>query len=237
MPFRIIKDRKGFFVENIDSGKRYSKKPLTETNAKAQFRILNKYLRTLEGSGLNKGEIKELSLEPLTDLDIKKYIPNARIISSSDIGNYKDINQLMPKQKDCVFVIYESKPGYGHWVLISKYPNNVFEYMDSYGNQIDAPIKWVNKQKQRELDLEPYLTNLLEKAKKDNPDLDIIYNSKDFQKGEGKGIATCGRWCILRALTILNDNQQLTDFIKMMQAIKDVSGYSFDDIVSAIINI
>jgi len=237
MPFRIVKQNKGYFVENIDTGKRYSKKPLTEQNAKAQFRILNKYLSTLEGSGLNKGEIKEISLAPLTDLDIKKYIPNARIMSSSEIGNYNSLDKLMPNNKDCIFVIYESKPNYGHWVLISRYPSNVFEYFDSYGGKIDEPIDWVNKQTQNSLDLKPYLTDILEKAKKDNQNLDIIYNSKDFQNGENKGIATCGRHCILRALTIIKDNQQLTDYIKMMQGIKDVSGYTFDQIVSAIIDI
>jgi hypothetical protein len=236
MPFRIIKDRKGYFVENVETGKRFSKKPMTEINAKKQFRILNKYLSTLEGSGLNKGEVREIATQPLTDLDIKKYIPNARIMSSSEIGNYSDINQLMPKDKESIFIIYESKPNYGHWVLLSKYAPNVFEYFDSYGNDIDAPINWVNSQKQRELDLEPYLTDLLAKDKKQNKDLDIIYNSKDFQK-ENHNIATCGRHCILRAITIENDNQQLTDYIKMMNSIKDVTGFNYDDIVSAIINI
>jgi len=236
MPFRIIKDRKGYFVENVETGKRFSKKPMTEINAKKQFRILNKYLSTLEGSGLNKGEVREIATQPLTDLDIKKYIPNARIMSSSEIGNYSDINQLMPKDKESIFIIYESKPNYGHWVLLSKYAPNVIEYFDSYGNDIDAPINWVNSQKQRELDLEPYLTDLLAKDKKQNKDLDIIYNSKDFQK-ENHNIATCGRHCILRAITIARDNQQLTDYIKMMNTIKDITGYNYDDIVSAIISI
>jgi len=234
MPFQIVKTPKGYFVENIETKKRYSKNPLTELKAKQQFRILNKYLSTLEGSGLNKGQIKEIKAEPLTDLDIRAYFPNAKIISSSDIGDYNTIDELMPRDKESIFIIYESKPNYGHWCLISKYDPNVYEYFDSYGGNIDAPIKWVNSQKQKALDLKPYLTDLLEKTK----NKDIIYSSKNFQKENANGdIATCGRHCVLRALTLQNDNQGLSDYIKMMNEIKKITGFSYDDIVSGIINI
>lgn len=236
MPFQIIKTPKGYFVENIETHKRYSKKPLTEITAKKQFRILNKYLRTLEGSGLNKGEIKEIKAEPLTDTDIKQYFPSAKIISSSDIGKYNSIDQLIPTEKGSIFIIYESKPNFGHWVLFSKYPPNVLEYFDSYGGKIDAPINWVNKQKQIALDLEPYLTNLLEKTK----NKDLIYSSKNFQKQstiKNGDVSTCGRHCILRAKTLENDNQGLSDYIKMMNEIKKITGFDYDEIVSGIINI
>ena len=165
MPFKIIEEADGFFVENIETGKRFSKKPLTEAKAKKQFRILNKYLATLEGSGLNKGELREIRQEALTDLDIRKYIPDAKILSSSDFKKYSSIEQLLPKEKDVAFIIYESKPNYGHWCLLSRYLPNVVEYFDSYGGKPDAPLKWVNHAKQQELDLKPYISNLLEKLK------------------------------------------------------------------------
>jgi hypothetical protein len=238
MPFKIVKAGNKYFVENTTTNTKYSKKPITEIKEKKQFNVFNKYLSKLEGSGLNKGEIQELVSEPLTDLDIRKYFPDADIISSSDIGNFNSISDLFPENKKCIFVIYESMPNYGHWVLISRYPNNVFEYFDSYGNEIDAPIDWVNSQKQKLLDLKPYLSDLLEKEQKNNKNINIIYNSKDFQKeNKIRTIATCGRHCILRAKTIINDGQQLTDYIKMMNTIKSLSGYNYDDIVSAIINI
>jgi hypothetical protein len=238
MPFRVIKDNGGFYVENIETGKRFSKKPLTEAKAKKQFRILDKYLGTLEGSGLNRGELREIRQEALTDLDIKKYVPDAKIISSSDLKKYNSIDRVLPNQKDCVFIIYESKPNYGHWCLLSKYEPDVIEYFDSYGGQPDAPLKWVNRAKQEELDLKPYLSSLLEKAKSEG--CDIIYSSKHFQKNSSKKlgkIASCGRHCIFRALCILNDGQGLSDYIKMMNMIKEITGYSYDDIVSGIISI
>ena len=237
MPFKIIQEPNGFYVENIKTGKRFSKKPLTEAKAKKQFRILNKYLATLEGSGLNKGELKEIRQEALTDLDIKKYIPDAKVMSSSDFKKYSSINQVLPKDKDIVFVIYESKPNYGHWCLLSRYSPNMIEYFDSYGGKPDVPLKWVNRAKQQALDLKPYISSLLTNAKSEGAD--IIYSSKHFQKNSSKKlgkIASCGRHCILRALCILRDNQQLTDYIKMMNMIKEITGYSYDDIVSGIIS-
>jgi len=238
MPFKIIKSPKGYFVENIETRKRYSKHPLSETKAKQQFRILNKYLHTLEGSGINKGEAKQISKKPLTDLDIKKYLPDTPIMSHQDLKNYNSIDQLLPNQKDDIIIIYEAKPQFGHWVLLSKYIDKdthkpTIQYFDSYGNQVDEPLKWIDKKYENKIDDTPYLTKLLTNAQNK---YDIIYNSKDFQV-EKDNIATCGRHCVLRALTILNDNQGLSDYIKMMNTLKQVTGFNYDDIVSAIINI
>ncbi len=232
MPFKIIKDKKGYYVENIETGKKFSKKPMTEENARKQFKILNKYLHTMEGSGLNKGEIKTISTEALTDSDIRDFLPNVKIISHQDLKNYKSIDELLPHKKDLVIIIYESKPSYGHWVLLSKY-NNIIEYMDSYGNPIDEPLKWINKEYKNEIDSKPYLSQLLKQAQNK---YEIIYNSKDFQK-ENPNIATCGRHCVFRGHTIIRDNQDLSSYIKMMNEMKDVTGFNYDDIVSSIVNI
>lgn len=232
MPFRIIKDKKGFYVENIDTGKTFSKKPMTEQSAKKQFRILNKYLYKLEGSGLNKGEIKEIKEEAMTDSDIRQYLPNIKIISHQDLKDYNTIDELLPNKKDIVIIIYESKPNSGHWVLLSKY-NNTIEYFDSYSNPIDEPLKWIDKKYKNTIDNKPYLSNLLKKAKNK---YDIVYNAKPFQS-ENLKVATCGRHCIFRALNILNDNQDLSNYIKIMNELKNVTGFNYDDIVSSFITV
>ena len=59
-----------------------------------------------------------------------------------------------------------------------------------------------------------------------NKNTDIIYNSKDFQK-ENPTIATCGRHCILRALTLLKDEQSLTNYIKMMNELDKVKYHDY----------
>lgn len=242
MPFKLIKSKNGYFVENNTTGKRYSKKPMTKENAVKQFGILNKYLTILEGSGLNKQEIKQITRQPLSDLDIRKYFPNAKILSISELETINDINRLLPKSKDVAFLLYESKDGYGHWVLISKYegqdpsgnPRTLYEYNDSYGNPIDAPLGWNSPETNRHLDNEPYLTKLLKQEQ--NKGKEIIYSTKNFQS-EKPEVANCGRYCVMRASTILNDNQELSDYIKMMNEIKNITDYNYDTIVSGIINI
>jgi hypothetical protein len=232
MPFRIIKNNDGYFVENIQTHKKYSKHPLEKKKAEKQFNILNKYLETLEGSGLNKKQIKQIKRKPLSDADIRAYLPDAKIISTSELNNIKDIDELLPKDKDVIFLLYQSKPNYGHWVLLSKY-NNTIEYNDSYGGKIDGPLKWNSKKVNNILENEPYITDLLTKAQ---DKYKIIYSIKDLQK-DSPDVADCGRFAIMRALTILNDNQTLKDYIKMMNEMKKITGFDYDDIVSGIINI
>lgn len=239
MPFSIVEKPKGhYYVENTETKKRFSKKPMNEKNAIKQFKILNKYLHTLEASGINKQEAKEISKEPLTDSDIKKYLPDVKIISHQDLKNYSSIEQLLPHKKDEVIIIWESSPNKGHWTLISRYidPETnkpTIEYFDSYGNKINEPLKWIEPQFKNEIDDKPYLRDLLINAKNK---YDVIYNSKDFQS-QKNDVATCGRHCILRALTLKNENQDLSNYIKMMNEIKDVTGFNYDDISSAIIDI
>ena len=239
MPFEICRNKNGYQVINKETGKTFSKKPMTEQNAIKQFRILNKYLHTMEGSGLNKGEVKQLSKRPLTDVDIKKILgDNVKIITNEELKNYNSIEELLPHKKDIVVIIYQTKPNYGHWTLLSRYDDvythkPTIEYFDSYGNPIDEPLKWVKKQYKNNLDSSPYLTKLLADAKNR---FDIVYNSKDFQK-EGQDIATCGRHVIMRAKAIMKDNQDLSDYIKAMNELKDVTGFGYDDIVSTIVDI
>jgi len=40
MPYHIVKTVEGYFVENKDTGKRYSQRPMTKANAAAQLRVL-----------------------------------------------------------------------------------------------------------------------------------------------------------------------------------------------------
>jgi hypothetical protein len=232
MVFRIIKNKDGYFVENIESKKRYSRHPISEQKAKKQFRILNKYLRILEGSGLNKQEIQQITRKPLSDLEIKAYIPNAKILSIPELENYKSIDELLPNDKDVAFLLYESKPMYGHWVLLAKY-GDIIEYNDSYGGKIDEPIMWNTKKQNENLDNKKYITDLLTKAQ---GKYNIIYNDKDLQ-AEKPDVANCGRYAIMRALTILNDNQPLEYYNMMLNELKKITGFNFDDIVSGIINI
>jgi hypothetical protein len=235
MPFEIRRHNKGYQIYNKETGKTFSKKPLTEQNAIKQFKILNKYLHTLEGSGMNKGEIQDTNYKALTDLDIKKYLgDDVKIISHQELKDYKSIDELMPHKKDIVVIIWESSPNYGHWTLLSKYVDEetkkpTIESYDSYGYPINEPLKWI---KNKSIDSTDYLTPLLKKAEKEG--YDIIYNSKNFQNKK-EDVATCGRHCICRAISIMKYNQSLSNYIKMINSIKDLTGFDHDSAVSQLV--
>jgi hypothetical protein len=78
---------------------------------------------------------------------------------------------------------------------------------------------------------EPYLSKKL----LINIPFTVVYNAYDFQD-ESSTIATCGRWCILRAKTILNDGMSLPKFIDTLKGIKAKSNLPYDNIVSDLIN-
>lgn len=238
MPFRIIRNKNGYFVENIETGKRFSKRPMTEKSAIKQFKILNKYLHILEGSGMNRGEIQDANYKALTDLDIKKHLgDDVKIISHQDLKDYKTIEDILPNKKDVAVIIWESKPNYGHWTILLRYIDEethkpTIEYFDSYGYPINEPLKWVNKKYKKSIDESPYLLPILKDAQNR---YDIIYNSKNLQNRK-EDVATCGRHCISRAISIMKYNQSLSNYIKMMNEIKNTTGFDYDSAVSQMVN-
>jgi len=232
MPFQLISKNNLYKVINKDTGKEYSKDYLTKSKAQSQLRILNKYLNIMKGSGLNKNDIKTITTEALSDANIRSYFPNAKIVAIPELQKYNSIHDLMPNDKDVVFLLYLNSPTFGHWVLLGKY-DGIIEYNDSYGNPIDEPLKWHTKAKNIKLGQSDYLTQLLEKVKNN---YDIIYNAKDLQ-ADNRNIASCGRYAILRANTILKDSMHLEEYLKMLEHIKSITGMTFDEIVSDVVNI
>jgi hypothetical protein len=238
MPFEIRRNNKGYQIYNKDTGRTFSKKALTEQNAIKQFKILNKYLHTLEGSGMNRGEIIDTNYKALTDLDIKNHLgDNVKIISHQDLKDYKSIDELMPNKRDVVVIIWESKPNYGHWTLLSKYIDEytnlkTIEYFDSYSYPINEPLKWIKPKYKNKIDSTDYLTPLLLRA--ENNGYDIIYNAKNFQN-KYNDVATCGRHVISRAVSIMKYNQSLSNYIKMFNELKSTTGFDYDSIVSQLV--
>jgi hypothetical protein len=57
---------------------------------------------------------------PMSDLDIKFYFPKAKIYTYKDLRRFNSIDQLLPKDKDYCFVLYEHSPRSGHWVALMK---------------------------------------------------------------------------------------------------------------------
>lgn len=192
------------------------------------------FYKDLDNNKTTLQEAKVIQYEPMDDTDIRYYFPDAKIMSYSELPEYNTIDELVPKDLDYVFLLYEEKPNYGHWVLISKY-NDLIEYFDSYGGSIDEPLSWVPLEQRKQIGVgKPFLTDLLKNTNYN--DYGLIYNAYDFQDDTDNKISTCGRWCCLRLKTILNNRMPLITFINMMKDIKKKSKLRYDVIVSDLIN-
>jgi hypothetical protein len=188
---------------------------------------VKKLVAELEGNGISKEEADHFKGIPISDAVIQEYIPDATILVNSDLARYPTIDSLLPSNNS-VFILYQHEKNTGHWVLLSKYDNTI-EYFDSYGGYIDKPLTWISAKKRAELGEEPYLSRMLKNCK-----YNVIYNAYDFQD-DSNTIATCGRWCVLRARTIFGDRMPLKDFIKLLKGIKKDTKLPYDNIVSDLI--
>jgi len=144
------------------------------------------------------GGIKQTIATPLSDADIREYLPNANIIKYSELSKYPTLNDLLPEEKSFCILLYEESPNSGHWTVVSKPAHDTVEYFDSYGGYVDAPLNWTPESNRVGLgQATPYLSNLFNRCKEN-----VVYNKVKYQK-EGQHINDCGRWCVLRTLKMM----------------------------------
>lgn len=211
--------------------------------------VFNKYYNDLENNNISFQDANQIQYDAMGDDTIRKYYPDAKIITYNELNRCKSIEELLPHNNSFVYILYQSSPNFGHWTLLSKslVNNNPLhrnkqlyriEFFDSYGGEIDQPLNWSKDDNHLLGQGKKYLSILLDEANKKNSmnKYDIVYNSYDFQNENNGNIATCGRWCVLRNMTIKNNNMKLEEFIKMMKFLKSKSNQSYDIIVSDLIN-
>jgi len=171
--------------------------------------------------------VEETIEEPMDDGDIRQYLPNAKIMRYSALAKLSDIEQLLPKDKSYVVLLYENTPGSGHWVALMRYGKTI-EFFCSYGSKIDAPLSWQNPKDNAMLgQSKPYLSILLNKAK---DRFRAIYNPVAYQSKK-QGVATCGAWDVMRINQLINHNQDLHEFHDYMESVKKETGLTYDEIV------
>lgn len=194
--------------------------------------IKKKLFHNLENNEITKQEADTIKHIPLGDDDIRNFYPNAKIILNGDLYKYNDINDILKYNPDFVIILFRNSKNEGHWILLSKYNNNI-EYFDSYGYPISHPINWLKNENERdELKEYDYLNDLLNKS-----GYNIIVNKYPFQDRNNLNIATCGRWVLLRALTIIYKKLSLKNFTKIIKDIKNKSKLSYDNIISDILHL
>ncbi len=96
-------------------------------------------------------EISQTLSRPLSDEDIRDILgPNCKITKYSGLGEYSDLDDLLPKLKDYAIILYEEDENIGHSVGLLKY-DNLFEFFDPYGLMPAKELKWVNLKTRRSL--------------------------------------------------------------------------------------
>lgn len=164
-------------------------------------------------------------ITPISDAQIKKYLPDARIFKYSDLSKYNNIEELLSHDKSYFILLIESSPNYGHWVSVSRL-NDVIQYNDPYGLYPSTPIQWNSSNQNDKLGQEhKYLNKLFDKTP-----LEVVYNCYDFQN-DNSDIATCGRH-VITYLTLMKENDlSLKDYVKLIKQQK----INPDILISAVI--
>jgi len=184
-------------------------------------------------AGEQNAEVKAISETPMGDDNIRKYLPNAKILKYSELADIQDITQLLPQPKSYFFVLYEHAPNTGHWCSVNRYINNGKDticFFCSYGSKIDGPLYWNSQGRNQELGQDkPYLSQLLRKAQQSGKNIE--YNKVQYQSKKSP-VATCGAFAVLWIKANLRENMSLTDFHDWISEIKSETGLSYDAIAS-----
>ena len=175
---------------------------------------------------LSKDELVELKADSMDDSEIKMQDKDIKIIVYNDLKDYKTIDELLPKKKDYVILLYQTEAeNSGHWVALCRDNDNIY-YFDSYGKPADQPQEWNTKN----IMIPNLLTNLL-----NDDNFNVYENDKAYQK-HAYLINTCGRHCVNFIEFFKNFNFDLFDYYKAMKELKTNLKKSYDDIVCALIN-
>lgn len=160
-----------------------------------------------------KQDARERVGEALSDADIRRLLPGAKILKYSDLSRVSSLFDLLPKVSSYVFILYEDSVNRGHWTLVSRPADGVAEYFDSYGGPPDAPLRWTAKERRSALgERQPYLSILLEDALREGLVSSVVYNKRKYQS-ESQAVADCGRWCVLRARELDLDLDEFSAFV------------------------
>jgi hypothetical protein len=179
------------------------------------------------GSG---NDLKEVEGNSISDFELKKYLPDAKIIMYPDLKNYRTIEEILPSDKSYAIILYLQEKNNGHWVSIKRNKNKI-EFFCSYGSKVDEPLSWISKKKNKELGQKPYLTNLLNSTK-----MNVSYNDIPYQK-TNNDIVSCGRHVVFNIINFLDSGMNLKQYYILMKRLKKLHKMDYDEIVSKYVNI
>lgn len=184
-------------------------------------------------------DMKKKLATMITDADFSRYFNDApeKIIKYSQLDNMKDINDLLPNEKDYRIILTETKKNEGHWCCILKYKDietgkHYIEWFDSYSGKPDSELAFIPTPIKKMLGQDKnHLSRILKTVKKP---YDILYNGTKYQKLMD-GINTCGKWCICRIMMFLA-GYSLHDFKKFIKESAKLQNKPYDILICDWIN-
>ena len=75
------------------------------------------------------GGVGHIIATPMSDADIREYLPHAPILKYSELAKYPTLGDLLPEVKSFCILLYEDSPNKGHWVVVSRPVEGVAEYL------------------------------------------------------------------------------------------------------------
>lgn len=166
-----------------------------------------------------KQQIAKEKAIALSDSEVLRLVDHkAKVIIYNELKKYNTLDELLHPH-GAVFLLYETRPDFGHWVAVIKRNNDTIEFFDPYGIFPDEELQWTNTHTRKMLGQDvPYLTSLLYHS----PYPNLEYNEHKFQKLKDD-VNTCGRWSALRIAT---KEMSLEQFKKLFH------GKNSDDLVT-----
>jgi hypothetical protein len=174
--------------------------------------------------------LQEIIADPLDDTELRRVLPNAKIIKYSELSKYQMLTQLLPEEIDYVIILYEDSPNVGHWTCILRYPKGpkgTLEFFCPYGLKPDGQLAWTSQSSRQLLgEGRKLLIPLLNCAVQD-----VIYNPVKYQQS-AQGVNDCGRHCVFRIKCLLEKDMDLNDYFEYMKQLENELRLPADGIVS-----
>jgi|HubBroStandDraft_5_1064220.scaffolds.fasta_scaffold58608_2 hypothetical protein len=148
---------------------------------------------------------------PTSDTELEAACPGLTVWLYRDIATQRELPRLP------IAVLYETEPGFGHWVGVLKTPEGI-EHFDSYGYKPDTELQFVPVQYREQFAATaPFLARLLA-----NSGQQINYNEYKLQ---GPKSNTCGRWVVARCR---NHKLTTSQFAEAMTSLAAKKGITLD---------
>ena len=151
--------------------------------------------RNGKGDQGRRGGVQPLIEYPLSDDDIRRVLGNdIEILTYPELERKQSIDECFDRKGRCIILFLTESETSGHWCCMMKHKDGIY-FWDPYGDAPEEQKEGLSNSRLQRLDMDqPFLTRLLRASGRP-----VSYNSHQYQT-DGRGINTCGRWCVARLL-------------------------------------